>query len=165
MLSTPWLPVPVCKALVCARWSEGGDADADTATSRLHSSPCSPKVVASRHLPLQSAPSLLARSACPLPIGWKKREGGNPFRLLAKLLFVWQRLFSSLSISLSLFSQSCKCSLLPFLLTAFELLLLVAWCRSFPSAAPHLTLRQGCYLYHKHPTSWKWAPLQAGDSQ
>lgn len=105
-------------------------------------------------------------SLCLPPSHWLEKErGGNPFRLLAKLLFVWQRLFSSLSISLSLFSQSCKCSLLPFLLTAFELLLLVAWCRSFPSAAPHLTLRQGCYLYHKHPTSWKWAPLQAGDSQ
>lgn len=90
-----------------------------------------------------------------------RRERRESFSTVAKLLFVWQRLFSSLSLSLS--SHSCKCSLPPFLLTAFKLLLLVAWCRLFPSAAPYLAPRRGCYplLPENEPRCRQAAPSNA----
>lgn len=141
MLSTPWLPVPVCKALACVRWSEGSDPAADTTTtSRLHSSPCSPTVVASVRLLCcnRHRAFLLVPPASPA----ERRESRESFSTVAKLLFVWQRLFPySLSLSLSLFSHSCKRFPRlphPLLLTAFKLLLLVASCRLFLSAALHL---------------------------
>lgn len=111
MLSTPWLPVPVCKALACARWPRGGGAAADTAPSRLLSSPCSPTVAASKRLLLQSTPSLLARSACP-PFLWLEGErGGNPFRLLLNCCLYDNDFFPhSLSLSFHIHAN-LRCSL------------------------------------------------------
>lgn len=87
-----------------------------------------------------------------------RRERRESFSTVAKLLFVWQRLFSSLSLSLFTFMQMFAASLFA---DRFQT---IASCRLVPFVP------LSCSVFSTQagvlpPASWKWTPLQAGCSQ